>query len=191
MRFTVIFLIIAMGPMMIIEENYAQNKGNGAIDKLVEKSNLPVPNEEKQLFYLQRDPNTNTVIYTLNVEDGKVDEDQPVKAHWIRYAEGGKRTDLSFIQRKFAYGIQHTKIGDQAYNIRLQAYKDLEISVKFNSEKNKYQAYTAVENKEIILERIFVRIDGGSYFKPNIQYIEVLGYDPATRSKVSHRFSPK
>lgn len=191
MKIIVFFLLICIGPIVIVEENYAQDKGDGAIDKLVDKAELPVPKEEKQLFYLQRDPNTNTVIYTLNMEDGKIDENQPVKAHWIRYAEGGKRTGLSFIQRKFAYGVHHTKTGDQSFDIRLQAYKDLEISIRFNSKKDKYQAYTAIDDKEIVLERIFVRIDGGSYFKPDVRYIEVLGYDPITKSKVSQRFSPK
>ena len=191
MRVIVIFLCILIGPLVIVEDNYAQERDDDAIDSLVEKEDLPVPNESKQLFYIQRDPNTNTVIYTVNLKDGEIDDNQPVKAHWIRYAEGGKRTNLSFVQRKFAYGVHHTKTGNQEYDIRLQAYKDLEISVRFDLEKNKYQAYTAVKNREIILERIFVRIDGGSYFKPNVQYIEVLGYDPTTNSKITHRFSPK
>lgn len=191
MRMIVIFLFVLIGPMVIVEDNYAQDRGDEAIDRLVEKESLPVPNESKQLFYLQRDPNTNTVIYSVNMKDDEIDENQPVKAHWIRYAEGGKRTSLSFVQRKFAYGVHHTKTGDQEYDIRLQAYKDLEISVRFNPKTNKYQAYTAVDNKEIVLKRIFVRIDGGSYFKPNVQYIEVLGYDPTSKSKITHRFSPK
>lgn len=189
MRAIVIFLFTLIGPMMIWEENFAQGKDD-AIDSLVEKEKLPIPNEEKQLFYLQRDPNTNTVIYTLNVKDGEVDDNNPINAHWIRYAEGGERSDLSFIQRKFAYGVNHTKTGEREYDIRLQAYKDLAISVKYDSTHKQYKAFTEVKDREIILERIFVRIDGGSYFKPNIQYIEVLGYDPRTKAKISHRFSP-
>ena len=112
MKMIVAFLFALFGPMIILEENYAQNRDD-AIDSFVEKENLPVPDEERQLFYLQRDPNTNTVIYTLNIKDGEIDENQPVNAHWIRYAEGGKRTNLSFVQRKFAYGVNHTKTANQ------------------------------------------------------------------------------
>ena len=36
-----------------------------------QKEVLPVPKEENQLFYLQRDPNSNTVVYSLNIKDGE------------------------------------------------------------------------------------------------------------------------
>ena len=73
---------------------------------------FPVPSGvTNQLFYLQRDPNTNTVIYQLNVDRaGKLDEDEPVNVFWIRYDEHGERKDLNFIQRKFAYGLTAEKM---------------------------------------------------------------------------------
>ena len=167
-----------------------------AQDKIVTDPNLknkekfPIPKEENQLFYLQRDPNTNTVIYTLNINDGEIDEDSPVKAHWIRYAEDGQRSDLSFIQRRMAYGVHHKKINENEYDIRIQAYKDLPIRIKYSASTKKYQAYTKIENQEILLKRIFVRISGGSLFNPDVEYIEVSGIDPQSKSKKSHRFLP-
>jgi len=157
---------------------------------LKNKNNFPVPKEDNQLFYLQRDPNTNTVIYTLNINNGEIDEHSPVKAHWIRYAEDGQRSDLSFIQRRMAYGVHHKKINENEYDIRIQAYKDLPIRVRYNESTNKYQAYTKIDDKEILLKRIFVRISGGSLFNPDVEYIEVSGIDPKSKSKRSHRFLP-
>lgn len=78
-----------------------------------------IPN---QLFYLQRDPNANTVVYQLNVNDaGKIDEDEPVRMFWLRYAEHGERQDLSFIQRRFAYGLTTQKLGPDKYELKFAA----------------------------------------------------------------------
>lgn len=161
-----------------------------AEEGLAQKEKLPVPKEENQLFYLQRDPNSNTVVYSLNIKDGEIDESSPVKSHWIMYEDGGERTNLSFIQRKMAYGVHHEKIADGKFEIRIQAYKKIPVIVKRNKKSDRYAAFAQIGDKEIVLNRIFVRIDGGSRFSPNIKYIELSGYDPLSQEKVSHRFSP-
>src|SRR5258708_982652 len=43
------------------------------------------PTNANSLFYLQRTPNPNTVICELNMKDGALDKDEPVKVMWIRY----------------------------------------------------------------------------------------------------------
>ena len=62
---------------------------------------FPVPDgNAKQLFFLQRTPNTNTIVCELNYKDGIVDKEEPIHVFWIRYQEKGQMEDLSFIQRK-------------------------------------------------------------------------------------------
>ena len=190
MQRTIVSISFLTGFLIFNTGSYAQETSDSSFDKLVDKESLPVPAEKDQLFYLQRDPDPNTVIYSINLEDGELNSSHPVKVHWIRYTEGNKRTSLSLIQRTMAYGVHHTKISDNEFDIRIQAYKDLSIRIRFSQQNKKYQAYTRVENKEIVLERIFVRINGGSLFKPKIQYVEISGYDPESKSKISHRFQP-
>ncbi len=161
-----------------------------AEDGLAQKEKLPVPKEENQLFYLQRDPNSNTVVYSLNLKDGKIDESSPVNTHWIMYEDGGERSSLSFIQRKMAYGVHHEKVADGKFEIRIQAYKKIPVIVKHSKKLDRYAAFARIGDKEIVLNRIFVRIDGGSRFNPNVKYIELSGYDPISQEKISHRFSP-
>lgn len=191
MKSSLIFILILISFPVLTIESLAQEKSNNVFITGANTNTLPVPKEKNQLFYLQRDPNTNTIIYSLNLEDGQIVKNNPVNIHWIRYAEGGQRSDLSFVQRKMAYGVHHTRVSDKEYDIRIQAYKDLPIRVKYNKEQEKYQAFTEIENKEVILERIFVRITGGSIFNPNVKYIEVCGYDPISDSKINHRFFPQ
>lgn len=155
-----------------------------AVDK------LPVPDEPKQLFYLQRDPDDNTVIYQLNTVDGVVDADKPVNSYWIRYAEGGTRKDLNFVQRTMAYGISHKALNNGDFELRLAAYKDHPLRLGYCEESGTYKVYTAINGREAVLERIFVRIEGGSMFSPNITYFELSGRDTATLARVTERIKP-
>jgi hypothetical protein len=86
---------------------------------------FPVPKGiSNQLFYLQRDPNTNTIICKLNVDaKGKLNADEPVKVYWVRYADNGEIKDLNYIQRKFAYGIQSESLGNDQYKLNFVSYK--------------------------------------------------------------------
>lgn len=151
----------------------AQGKGHHQVDK----NKLPVPNEEQQLFYLQRDPNKNTVVYTLNKKDGKIDEDNPVHAYWILYEEDGERKDLSYIQRKLAYGVHTKKLAEDEYEFSLTSCKKIPFRLAYCPESKQYEAFTSINNKPAVVERIFVRINGGSLFKPHIDYIELLCKD--------------
>ena len=159
-------------------------------NKKVDVDRLPVPNENKQLFYLQRDPDENTVVYQLNMKNEQVDADEPINVYWIRYAEGGTRKDLNFIQRTMAYGISHKQLGDDTFELRLAAYKRRPLRLSYCTKSKKYVVYTSINNREAILDRIFVRIDGGSQLNPDIAYFELSGRDTATLARVSERIDP-
>ena len=135
-----------------------------------------------QLFYLQREPNTNTVIYQLNVNAaGKLDEDEPVKVFWIRYTEQGIRKDLNFIQRKFAYGLTAKKITADKYELKFAAYDKVPFYLLKSSIDNAYHVVTVIANKQIVLSRVYLHIEGGTFWVPNVKYIEFKGVNAATR----------
>lgn len=141
-----------------------------------------------QLFYLQRDPNTNTIICELNVEeDGDLNKKEPIKVYWIRYGEKGKKEDLSYIQRKFAYGIQTRDIGNEQYELKFVSYKKFPMYLSRSADDKKYHVYVTVNKKKIQLERIFLRIEGGSFWLPNVKYVELKGVNTATKTQVIER----
>jgi len=151
---------------------------------------LPVPNEPKQLFYLQRDPDENTVIYQVNTVDGVLDADEPVNVYWIRYAEGGTRKNLNFVQRTMAYGISHKALGNGDFELRLAAYKSHPLRLSYCEQSEKYKVYATINDREAVLDRIFVRIEGGSMFSPDITYFELSGRDTATQARITERIKP-
>jgi len=153
---------------------------------------FPTPRDiDNLLFYIQRDPNTNTICYTLNIgENGKIDTSTPISAFWIRYPEGGVKKELNFIQRKFAYGINAKKLADGSYDVRSVAYSKLPLRLKKDA-KGMFRVYADINNKEAILERIFIRIgDGGTFWKPDVKYIELKGVEVGSGKRTLVRFKP-
>jgi hypothetical protein len=153
--------------------------------------NYPVPNTPAKLFYLQRDPNSNTIVYDLNYNtDGSIDKSNPVHVYWIRYNDKGQKEELNFIQRKFAYGIVTKSEDNGKFDIRLVSYKKYPLSLMKSDADNKYHIFATIANKQAILTRVFVRIDGGSFWIPNVLYVEVKGTDPVTGKEIMERFKP-
>lgn len=148
---------------------------------------FPIPaGNPLQLFYLQRTSNTNTIVCELNHKNGTVDPDEPVHVFWIRYTEQGQREELNYIQRKFAYGVKATLISPDKYEIHFASYKKYPMYLMKNG-NNKYNVYGTINQKQAIVNRIFVKINGGSFWSPKVEYVEVKGTDPATGKEVIER----
>ncbi len=163
----------------------AQNADNSNPSPLKFPTPKGITNE---LFYLQRDPNTNTIIYELNLkDDGKVDPEKPVNIYWIRYADKGQKEELSYVQRKFAYGLQTRAIGNDEYELRFVSHKKLPLYLKRSAVDKKYHVYIDANDKRIMLDRVFVRIEGGSYWIPNVRYVELKGINAKTQAAIVER----
>ena len=166
------------------------NDADSAARKIKPKLNFPVPNVPR-LFYVQRDPNTNTIIYELNVDkSGQLNTAEPVHVYWIKYNERSQKEELNFIQRKFAYGINVKPLGNDKYDIRFVSYKKYPLLLMRSASDNKYHIFATIDKKEVILNKIFLRIEGGTFWFPNVLYVEVRGTDPATGKELTERFKP-
>jgi hypothetical protein len=153
---------------------------------------FPAPRENPNLlFYLQRQPNSNTIVCDLNVKNNKVDTNDPVHVYWIRYAEKGQEEELSWIQKTFAYGIRTKKISDNEYELNFVSYK----KKKFWLEKGTdgiWRVFAYFQNgKKMALKRIYIHINGGSFWSPNIEYVELKGMEPDTRREVRENIKIK
>ncbi|MGM9478191.1 DUF4833 domain-containing protein [Pedobacter sp. GSP4] len=171
--------------LLVSAQAFAQTKDPSPL-------NFPTPkNVEHMLFYLQRDPNTNTLIYALNFKDnGSIDSDNPIRPYWIRYAEKGQQKDLGYIQRKFAYGIDTKALGKDKYEFRFVSYKKLPFYLNKYTDKT-YHVSVTINNITIRVRRLFVRIVGGSFWLPNVKYAEIEGVEESTGKAVTERISVK
>ena len=55
------------------------------------------------------------------------------------------------------------------------------------SNDDKFYVFTDINNKQSILKQIFIRVNGGSFWLPNIEYVELKGIDPSTGLEVVER----
>lgn len=150
---------------------------------------LPVPDDPGMLFYIQRSTNENTIVYALNAQsDGKPLAKKPVDVYWRRYQEDGRRAELDWIQRTFAYGIRSRDLGN-AHELRCVAYDKLPLFLYAEAGKTP-QVLVQVNGRILRLRRIYLQIDGGAFWTPNVTYIEFSGTDVTTGEAVAERIEP-
>lgn len=192
----VIGIIVIAGIALAGKEVTAQNKpATAPIIKPVvvdPQDTFPVPTgNPNQLFYLQRTTNTNTIVCELNVNSrGQLDTESPVNVFWIRFPEGGMRKELNYIQRTFAYGIKSKPLGNNAYQLHFVSFKKRTFDLMPSPKDNKYRVFAMINQKQAQLSRIFLKIDGGSFWSPNVVYMEMKGTDVATGKELVERFKP-
>lgn len=148
------------------------------------------PAGSRSLFYIQRTPNTNTIMYDLNVVRGQVDAEDPIKEYWIRYGEDGQQEDLSFIQRNYAYGIKSKKLDDRNFELRFVSYKKLPFLLSWSDRDSRYHVYARINDVEIEVSRVFLQIEGGTFWLPNVVCVEVRGVTRDTGKPVVQTFKP-
>jgi sterol desaturase/sphingolipid hydroxylase (fatty acid hydroxylase superfamily) len=155
-----------------------------------EQSALPTPKGKDLLFFLQRTPDANTVIYEINYKnDGSIDQHSPVKGSWVRYEEKEKYKDLTNIEKQFAYGVKCKALGNGAYEIRLAAYQKIPMYLMKVEGDQKYRIYIKDEGKNLLLKRIFVKVNGGSFWFPKVQYIDLFTINSETGIEILKRIN--
>lgn len=153
---------------------------------------FPIPKlNSKSLFYVQRTPNTNTIMYELNMKNGVLDDSNPVHVFWYRYAERGQTEELTFIQRRFAYGIKVSKLAPEKYKLLFAAYDKIPFYL-MKSTAGIYHTYVELDGKMIVLNRLYIKIDpGGTFWAPNVKYVEFKGVEVATGKEFIKQINPK
>ena len=155
-----------------------------------ETTTFPTPTgNPKQLFFLQRNQNTNTVVYELNTKNDVLDTVAPVHIFWIDYAEKSQKEDLTAIQKKYAYGITSKRLAKDNYELLCVADKTMAMELAKDADEQ-FHVFTAINGKRAILSRVYLEIHGGSPFSPHVDYIELSGIDPETHAEVSEKRMP-
>jgi len=161
------------------------------VDDNIDDEKYPaLPDNISRLFYVQRSPNANTIVYELNAgKNGQLDPENPMHVYWLRYAEKGQKEELNYVQRKFAYGLVTKPLGNDKYDIRFVSYKKFPLTL-MKANDGKYHIFATVNQKEMVINRIFIKIEGGSFWLPNVKYVEIKGTDPSTGKEITERFKP-
>ena len=148
---------------------------------------FPVPRgNAKQLFFLQRSQNTNTIVYELNNKNGILDSVAPVHIFWICYAEKSQKEELTALQRQHAYGLMVNYVSKDHYELRFLANKKKVLQL-MKGPDHLFHVYDQINGKQAILSSIYLQMNGGSLFSPHIDYVMTKGFDVETGAAVAEK----
>lgn len=151
-----------------------------------QEKEYPIPPKTTELlFYIQRNLNTNTVIFdAVFDENGNLDEDKPVDVYWIRYDEKGQRKELNAPERWFAFGAKTEKITgeENQYSIKLAADKKKHFLLK-QTAPYKASVYTEINGEMHKMNYLYVFADTSGFW-PKVKYFELFGLDESTDDAV-------
>ena len=152
---------------------------------------FPVPSgNTNQLFYLQRNENTNTVIYELNEQNDVLNTESPIHIFWIMYTKGKQHEELSGMEKKYAYGIKIKSSGKEQYQFTLIAYPKASLQLSKGSDQ-RYHVYITPTKQQMILHKTFIKLKESSLkLKPVVEYIEFSGISVATGKEIIERITP-
>ncbi len=143
--------------------------------------NYPVPSRaDDLLFYIQRNHNLNTVIYSLNKNlDGLVNTDYPMSVNWVRYSDTGEKKKLNFIQNKLAFGYRSTMINDSAFEFKFVSYDQKSFYIS-KDECDNFRVLTRINKRMSYLTNVYAYAEDFGLF-PSVKYIEFYGVDLESR----------
>lgn len=125
------------------------------------------------LFIIQRNKNANEVHYDVQVgADGELARD-PVVAYWIMKAEGGGREDLTYMEKKMAYGFEVSPPGSGGdRELKLVAWEDRKVYL--TKAGDRWRARTKIDGKDAFLTRLFIQSEEGGA-TPKVLWIDLFG----------------
>lgn len=157
-------------------------------------NDFPVPTGiNNMLFYVQRSLNKNTIIYQLNTnKDGEVNEEEPIKIYWVNYAGKGDSEPLNYIQRKYAYGVSVRLIDAEkkTFSFNFVSYKKQVLYLIKSPVDKKYKVLSYFNNKLVIVNHVYIHIEGGAFWTPKVRYIDVSVKDPIKNEDFTERVIP-
>ena len=137
-----------------------------------------------RLFHIARSLNRNLVCYDVNQENGKLNTKSPLNIYWVNREERvGETNELSYFQRKMAYGYKLISEGNDTSEVTLTAYSGKKLTIC--KRDSKYVCMTTINHQPAILESLYVKS------KPNnplgVEYVELHGVAIDTGAKVTER----
>ncbi len=138
----------------------------------------------ERLFYIERSVNKNLVCYDVNLKDGELNSDDPLKVYWVNREERpGEKNGLNYIQRKMAYGYKVVSRSENSYVCSLAAYPDRKLTIA--KKGTDYVCYITINNQRSILRTLYVDVSPKNPL--NVHYVELRGVSAETGQPLTER----
>ena len=149
------------------------------------------PDEPDQLFYVQRSPNANTVVYAARLDaKGNFDSRAPVEAFWRKFNIDGGKKNLNFIERMMAYGVRMMAAKkDQPITFTIAALPQRKLTLGWDAQHHP-QATMQAGNRIMKLIYVYLQVDE-SGLMPDVPSLDIIGTDIATGKAIREHLIQK
>ena len=142
------------------------------------------PDEPNQLFYVQRSPNSNTVVYAAHLDaHGDIDRGDPVEAFWRKFNVDGARTGLNFMERMMAYGVRLDRVQPgKPVTFTIAALPERKLTLTLDAQ-HRPQALMQMGSHTVKLAYVYLHVVEGGLL-PKVPELDIFGTDTATGKAV-------
>jgi hypothetical protein len=143
-----------------------------------------VPEEPNQLFYVQRSPNSNTVVYAARLDGaGNLDANTPVEAFWRKFNIDGSKQPLNFMEGLMAYGVRmDARKAGQPITFRIAALPERTLTLVLDAQK-KPQALMQIAGRSVKLAYVYLHVVEGGLV-PKVPELDIFGTELASGKAV-------
>lgn len=149
------------------------------------------PDEPNQLFFVQRSPNANTVVYAAKLDaHGEINRGDPVDAFWRKFNIDGAKTGLNFIERAMAYGVKVDRAQPgKPITFTIAALPERTLTLALDAQ-HKPEALMQMGDRTVKLAYVYLHVVEGGLL-PQVPELDVLGTDTATGKAVHEHLVQK
>lgn len=135
------------------------------------------PDEPNQLFYVQRSPNSNTVIYAAKLDGrGEFDSAAPVEAFWRKFNIDGSKQPLNFMERLMAYGVHMNPRGKgQPVTFTIAALPERTLMLTVDAQRHP-EALMQMGSHTVKLAYVYLHVVEGELL-PSVPELDIFGTD--------------
>jgi hypothetical protein len=147
-----------------------------------------VPDEPGQLFYVQRSPNANTVVYAAKLDaKGNFDTRAPVEAFWRKFNIDGGKKSLNFIERMMAYGVRAQ--AGKPVTFTIAALPERKLTLGWDSQHHP-QATMQIGGRTVKLAYVYLQVEEGGLV-PDVPSLDIVGTDIANGKAIHEHLIQK
>ncbi len=145
---------------------------------------------QQKLFTIERSLNEDQIVYFLHLDEkGLPLEENPIQIKWLDKEKTGELVQINWIKKKFGYGIEILSQNEEQITFRFVSYDKKVFTLKKDNSGN-YNVFGTINNCPMKIEHIYLEMDGGSFWKPNITEVAVKGIHELANTRLIATFNP-
>ncbi|MBA3901699.1 MAG: DUF4833 domain-containing protein [Bacteroidetes bacterium] len=126
----------------------------------------------------------NEIHYFIQLDkDGLLLKNNPIELYWINNEDKGQVESINWIKKKFGYGLKYLKNEKQEAVFHFVSYPKRQLMVK-KSLSGDYKIFTASNGLTVEISSIFIHIDGGTFWLPNVTKVELHAMDINSKKSI-------